>query len=64
MFTKNAIIKMSAGIVGGGLLGFAYYYFWGCQGSCPITSNWLTTTLVGGAFGLVMMFPSGKGNRQ
>ncbi len=37
-------------VTGGAILGFAYYYFIGCQsGACPITSNpWISTAY--GAF--------------
>jgi len=42
---KMVILKLSAGIIIGGLAGFAYYKFIGCRtGACPITSNpWIST---------------------
>lgn len=44
---KNAI-----GILAGGTLGFAYYWFIGCAtGMCPLTSNPWISTIVGGIFG-------------
>jgi hypothetical protein len=37
---KRPTWKQLAWIVGGGVAGFAWYYFVGCTtGSCPITSN-------------------------
>ncbi|HUJ11573.1 MAG TPA: DUF6132 family protein [Verrucomicrobiae bacterium] len=47
------ILKTIAGVVIGGLLGFANYRFVGCaSGTCPLTSNpWLSTMygmLIGG----------------
>ncbi|MCX8009634.1 MAG: DUF6132 family protein [Ignavibacteria bacterium] len=45
----------------GGILGFAYYYFIGCNsGSCPITSKWYTSTLYGILLGFVISLPSKK----
>ena len=41
----------------GASLGFAYYYFIGCQsGSCPITSNPIISTLYGLMVGVVAGF--------
>jgi hypothetical protein len=38
--------------IGAGL-GFAYWRFIGCtSGSCPLTSNWQSTTLFGGLIGV------------
>ena len=53
MVRKRMITKIVIGVVGGGLLGFAYYRFIGCAtGTCPLTSNpWISTLygmLVGG----------------
>ncbi|MCH8568940.1 MAG: hypothetical protein LAT67_11775 [Balneolales bacterium] len=37
-----------AGLLIGGLAGFSYWYFIGCNtGTCAITSNWLMSTLYG-----------------
>lgn len=42
-------------VVGGGLLGFAYYYFIGCTtGTCPIQSNPVGSTLYGSLVGLAI----------
>jgi len=42
--------------VAGGILGWLYYHFVGCQsGSCPITSNPYTSMIFGAAFiGLIL----------
>lgn len=46
------------GLVLGALAGLAYWYFIGCNsGTCPIQSNWESSTLYGGLIGLVI----GKG---
>ena len=45
-------IKIIAGILVGGLLGFANYRFVGCTtGACPLTSNPWISTLFGMVFG-------------
>lgn len=39
----------------GFLGGFLYWYFVGCNsGSCPIQSNWHTSTLYGGVIGFLL----------
>ncbi|MCC5934243.1 MAG: hypothetical protein JJU35_08320 [Balneolales bacterium] len=44
---KNILIIL-AGLLIGGLTGFSYWYFIGCDtGTCAITSNWSTSTLYG-----------------
>ena len=54
------------GLVLGALAGFAYWYFIGCNsGSCPIQSNWESSTLYGGLIGIVMANgPSKDRNRK
>lgn len=58
-------IKRSLFILSGASLGFAYYYFIGCNsGSCPITSNpWISTgygALIGGVFAWDSRKPENK----
>ena len=49
-------------IIGAGI-GFAYWRFIGCtSGTCPLTSNWHTTTLFGGLIGM-LAFPAKKKNK-
>ncbi len=44
-----------AGVLIGGVAGFAYWYFIGCtSGTCPIQSNWHTSTLYGGLIGYIL----------
>ncbi len=57
---KQWILLLISGVIGG-LIGYAYYYFIGCNsGHCPITSNWKLTTLYGLVGGLIIGFPSKK----
>ena len=53
--------KFIIGIVAGGAAGSAYYHFVGCSsGNCPITSNWVLTTLFGGLAGAIVGYPKPK----
>lgn len=48
-------------VAAGAGLGYAYYYFIGCNGgSCPITGNPVISTLYGAVIGLVFAIPSKK----
>lgn len=41
----------------GAFSGYLYYYFIGCRsGSCPITSNWMISTLYGAVIGFVLAY--------
>ena len=54
---NKSIIKLLIFSGVGASLGFAYYYFIGCQsGSCPITSNPVISTLYGLMVGVVAGF--------
>lgn len=58
MFIKKSILVF-AGLAIGGVAGYAYYYWIGCQsGTCPITSQPVNSTLYGAVMGalLVSMF--------
>jgi len=47
--------KIGIGVFVGGILGFAYYHFVGCQsGTCPLTSNPFITTGYGAVIGLLI----------
>lgn len=46
-------------LIGAGI-GFAYWRFIGCtSGTCPLTANWHTSTLMGGLIGMLAV-PSKK----
>lgn len=56
----NKYLKISLGVVIGAIGGYAYYHFFGCNGTCPLTSNWHVTTLYGAVVGLVLALPGRK----
>ena len=48
-------------VLAGGILGYAYYYYIGCNtGSCAITSNPYISTVYGAFLGLIFAIPSKK----
>jgi len=52
---KQNFKKIGLGIIIGGILGYAYYYFVGCNsGGCAISSNPVNSILYGGFAGLVI----------
>lgn len=58
-------IKRILTIAAGALLGYAYYYFIGCNsGQCPITSNPLNSTLYGAFMGLILALPVKKKDKE
>lgn len=57
----NKIIKIVIGAGIGAALGYAYYYFIGCNsGSCAITSNWHISTIYGATMGVLLAYPARK----
>jgi len=61
LLNKSIITRMSIGIVFGGVVGFAYYYFIGCKsGTCAITSSSAISTLYGVLLGVLWTFPTKK----
>ncbi len=55
IFRKKRTLVILAGIAIGMLGGFLYWRFVGCSsGTCPLTSNWHTSTLFGGVFGYLI----------
>ncbi|HET53933.1 MAG TPA: hypothetical protein ENN33_01800 [Ignavibacteria bacterium] len=59
------IAKITLPVFVGALLGYAYYYFIGCNtGSCPITSNPYTTTVYGALIGAIWSFPTKKKSQK
>lgn len=58
---KKNIIRLSIGVIVGGLIGFSYYYFIGCKsGTCAITSNPVNSTMYGVLLGALWTFPTKK----
>jgi hypothetical protein len=54
---KKNIFKLVLGVLVGGGLGFAYFYFVGCRtGSCPITSSPIISTAYGSLIGGLVGF--------
>ncbi|OGU57366.1 MAG: hypothetical protein A2V66_03175 [Ignavibacteria bacterium RBG_13_36_8] len=52
-------------VIAGALLGYAYYYFIGCNsGTCPITSNPYISTVYGAAAGFIIALPGKKENTK
>ena len=61
LLNKSNLRKMGIGIVLGGVIGFAYYYFIGCKsGTCAITSSPVISTLYGVLLGVLWTFPTNK----
>lgn len=54
---KSFILKKILPVLGGAVLGFSYYYFIGCNGSCPISGNPYISTLYGAGLGLLWALP-------
>jgi hypothetical protein len=50
---KKRIFRMTVGIVVGATIGYLYYNFWGCHGSCPITGSSLKMVGFGIIFGTI-----------
>ncbi len=48
------LVRLILFSAGGAALGFAYAWFIGCSGGCPLTSNPLVASLYGGVVGLLM----------
>jgi len=49
------ILHTLAFVMGGGVLGFAYYKVVGCRtGACPITSSPIISTLYGAVLGFLL----------
>lgn len=62
---KQVIYRKVLPVVAGALLGFAYYYFIGCNsGTCAITSSPYISTVYGGVIGLLLSFPSKRKKKK
>lgn len=59
--SKLNLKKISLGVILGGAIGFAYYYFIGCKsGTCAITSSPVISTMYGVLLGVLWTFPNKK----
>lgn len=54
---KDFLLKRILPVVLGAVIGFSYYYFIGCNGSCPISGNPYISTLYGAGLGLLWALP-------
>lgn len=64
LFLKSHQLKI-VGILVGGILGFAYYYFIGCNtGSCAITSKPINSSIYGMVMGYLMFSVFEKSNTK
>lgn len=62
---RKSVLKKVLPIALGGVLGYAYYYFIGCNsGSCAITSSPYVSTIYGAFLGLIFAIPSKKKNEK
>ncbi len=58
---RTFLLKRVLPVIVGIALGYAYYYFIGCNnGQCLIQSNPYYSMLYGGAVGLILAIPSKK----
>lgn len=59
--SKLNLKRISIGVILGGAIGFAYYYFIGCKsGTCAITSSPVISTMYGVLLGVLWTFPTKK----
>lgn len=47
-------------MVVGAVLGYTYFYFFGCETNCSLKSDWRITTFYGSVIGLILAFPTKK----
>lgn len=59
--SKLNLKRISIGVILGGAIGFAYYYFIGCKsGACAITNSVVNSTMYGMLLGVLWSFPTKK----
>lgn len=59
--SKLNLKRISIGVILGGAIGFAYYYFIGCKsGTCAITSSPVISTMYGVLLGVLWTFSTKK----
>jgi hypothetical protein len=57
---KKHLLKKIFPLLMGGALGYAYYFFIGCNNGCPIQSNPMLSTIYGIFLGAIFILPSKK----
>ncbi len=57
-------LRLAAFVSGGALLGFLYYRFFGCTGTCPITSSPWRTMLYTGFIGFLLSVITTKESKE
>lgn len=56
---RRKVVRLTLGVLIGGIGGYLYYYFIGCNsGRCPIASNPYLTILLGIVVGLIIVSPT------
>jgi hypothetical protein len=64
-FDQTSFFKRILPVIIGGLLGYSYYYFIGCNsGGCAITSSPYISTAYGALFGFILAMPKRKENKS
>ena len=48
--------RLLVGVLIGAAAGYLYYYFWGCNGTCPITSSPVKTVIFGSVIGGLLAY--------
>ncbi len=56
----TSLYKILFAVLVGGILGYSYYYFIGCESSCAIGSNPMITIAYGAFAGLIFGIPLKK----
>ena len=57
--------KTTLFVVIGAAIGFAYWRFVGCSsGTCPLTANWHTSTVMGGLIGMLAVSSGRKPDKS
>ena len=54
---KPWVLKKIIPVIAGATLGYSYYYFIGCNGTCLISGNPYISTLYGAGLGLLYVLP-------
>lgn len=58
----NKYLKSLIGAATGAIAGYVYFYFYGCNGTCAITSSGFISSLYGALAGFIAFFPFKKKN--